>query len=64
MGRAWHLAGHHLSPHCSQGRTPQLAGPLALLNVTYGHVSDSYRGEQRSNKNLKDPNALKHKPMT
>ena len=34
------------------------------LNVTYGRVSDSYKGAQRSNKNSKDPNALKHKPMT
>jgi hypothetical protein len=64
LGGAWHLAGRHPSPRCSRGRTPQSAGPPALLNVTYGRVSDSYRGAQRSNKNSKDPNALKHKPMT
>ena len=57
---AWHLTG----PRCSQGHTPQLAGPPTLLNVTYGRVSDSYKGAQRSNRNSKDPKALKHKLMT
>ena len=64
LGGAWHLAGHLPSPRCSRGRTPQSAGPPALLNVTYGHMSDSYKGAQRSNRNSKDPNALKHKPMS
>jgi hypothetical protein len=64
LGGAWHLVGHHPSPRCSRGHTPQLAGPPALLNVTYGRVSDSYRGAQGSNRNSKDLNALKHKPMT
>jgi hypothetical protein len=44
LGRACHLTGHLPSHHYSQGHTPQSAGPMALLNVTYGHVSDSYRG--------------------
>jgi hypothetical protein len=64
LGGAWHLAGLHPSPRCSRGHTPQSTGPPALLNVTYGCVSDSYRRAQRSNRNSKDPNALKHKPMT
>jgi len=64
LGGAWHLAGRLPSPRCSQGRTPQSAGPPALLNVSYGRVSDSYKGAQRSNRNSKDPNALKHKPMS
>jgi hypothetical protein len=49
LGGAWHLAGHHPSPRCSRGRTPQSAGPPSLLNITYSHVCDSYRGAQRSN---------------
>jgi len=64
LGGAWHLAGHLPSPRYSRGRTPQSAGPPALLNVTYGRVSDSYKGAQRSNRNSKDPKALEHKPMT
>ena len=64
LGGAWHLVGRLPSPRCSRGRTPQSAGHAALLNITYGHVSDSYKGAQRSNRNSKDPNALKHKPMT
>ena len=64
LGGAWHLVGRLPCPHCSRGCTPQSVGPLALLNVIYGRVSDSYKGAQRSNRNLKDPKALKHKPMT
>ena len=64
LGGAWHLAGRLPSPRCSQGRTPQSAGPPALLNVSYGRVSNSYKGAQRSNRISKDPNAFKHKPMT
>jgi hypothetical protein len=32
--------------------------------VTYGRVSGSYRGAQRSNWKPKDPKALKNRPMT
>jgi hypothetical protein len=64
LGGAWHLAGRHPSPRYGRGRTPQSADPPALLNVTYSRMSDSYRGAQRSNRNSKDSNALKHKPMT
>ena len=64
LGGAWHLADRLPSPRYSRGHTPQSVGPPALLNVTYGHMSDSYKGAQRSNRNSKDPKALKHKPMT
>ena len=64
LGGAWHLAGRLPSPRCSRGHTPQSVGPPALLIITYGRVSDSYKNAQRSNRNSKDPKALKQKLMT
>jgi hypothetical protein len=60
----WHLwSGCIRAPRCSRSPPGQAGAPPVLLNETMVAISDLYRYSQRTNRNPKHSNALKHKPM-